>query len=188
MDLLYFSSNLHTSTIQNTFALFSCLKFPTIVSSSVHPTKQDITMSTVTPAHATTQLFTSDSPLCSTFILPQRIVDLSVRLQINFKIPTVSSGSIGQLQPVHSSKNYALTAAHQPKRPVWTRSNNYIRAPRTNTEQIRVLVAELNMIRSSKITRTLKPRESFRSRRQDAFIWGRPSPLREINNEASMDK
>lgn len=180
MDFLCSTSNVNTSSIQYFLTLFSCLK-KNIIPSTNKPPKCIITMSTITPAHTTTQLLISDT---QPIILPQRIIDLSMILQANSKITVSSSGFIGQIQPICSNKALSTkleaSAAHQPKRPIWTQSHAYIRGSRTNTSQLRILSTELNMIYASKITRSLKPRRSYLPRREDLFIWGKPSPLRKV--------
>ncbi|CEG72810.1 hypothetical protein RMATCC62417_08298 [Rhizopus microsporus] len=123
-------------------------------------------MSTITPAQTTTQLLVFNTQTSFNNTLPQKLIDLSMLLQAKSKIP------------VSSSDKRTLIAAHQPKRPIWTESHAYIRGSRTNTDQLRILSTELNMIRASKITRSLKPRRSFLSKRQDVFVWGKPSPLK----------
>ncbi|KAI9279594.1 hypothetical protein BY458DRAFT_431554 [Sporodiniella umbellata] len=129
-------------------------------------------MSTLTPAHTTTQLLLSDT---QPVLLPRQIIDLSMVLQNNSKIPVSSSGFVGQIRPYLRKE---IPAAQQPKRPTWTESHAYIRGSRTNTHQLRVLSMELNMIHACKITRSLKHRHSHLPRRKDTFVWGKPSPLR----------
>ncbi|CAO3694615.1 unnamed protein product [Rhizopus stolonifer] len=173
MNSLYLHNNIHTISLCRFLDFFSCLIRPKQTKKTAQCT---ITMSNVTPAYATTQLLVSNArPSLSTCTLPQRIIDLSTILQSNSKIP-VSSTGIGQIKPTYQKP--LLSAAHQPKQPVWTKSHIYMRGPRTNPDQLIMLSTELCMIRASKITRALKPRRSFLSRRQDVFIWGKPSPLR----------
>lgn len=143
--------------------------------------KRVITMATITPAYTTTQLLLSNTQPC---VLPQQIIDLSMLLQNNSKIPVCSTG-VGHLQPLTKTKHYMIPAekkdppaAQQPKRPAWTKSHAYLRGSRSNGDNLRILATEMNMIRASKITRTLKPRRPYLSRREDEFVWGASSSLR----------
>lgn len=175
MDILcLYNNNVHKSKYQDIYSLFSYLKKPIL---KVHSksSKCIITMSTITPAQTTTQLLVFNTQTSFNSTLPQKLIDLSMLLQAKSKIPVSSSGGIGQIKYIDKR---TLIAAHQPKRPIWTESHAYIRGSRTNTDQLRILSTELNMIRASKITRSLKPRRSFLSKRQDVFVWGKPSPLR----------
>ncbi|CEP19500.1 hypothetical protein [Parasitella parasitica] len=130
-------------------------------------------MATITPAQTTTQLLVSNSQPC---ILPQQqqpSINLSLLLQNN-------GSMIGPLQPSipDAIEKKDPPAAQQPKRPAWTESHAYLRGSRTNGSSLRILSTELNMIRASKITRSLKPRRSYLPKRQDDFVWGRSSSLR----------
>lgn len=111
------------------------------------------------------------------------MIDLSMLLQNNSKIP-VSSTGVGHLQPLNRNKSVILVekkdppAAQQPKRPAWTESHAYLRGSRINGDNLRILATEMNMIRASKITRSLKPRRPYSSKREDPFVWGKSTSLR----------
>ena len=77
----------------------------------------------------------------------------------------------------------------QQKEPAWSRTHSYVRDIRVNSAELRMLSAELNMIRDSKITRSLKNRR-YRVKREDAFIWGRRSCLRivRVGEHTNNDK
>jgi hypothetical protein len=157
--------------------------------------QKSVIMAAITPAHTTTQLLLSTShnkqeasAAAPTFILPQQVIDLSIILQNNSKIPVASSG-VGRLQPlnhmcssIEEDKKRDPPAAQQPKRPLWTESHAYLRGARTNGDQLRILATESNMIRALKITRSLKPRKTYVARRKDEFVWGNPSTLRITSN------
>ncbi|KAI8137699.1 hypothetical protein BJV82DRAFT_674500 [Fennellomyces sp. T-0311] len=65
----------------------------------------------------------------------------------------------------------------QQKKPSWSLTHSYVRDVRVNSAELRMLSAELNMIRDSKITRSLRSRR-YRGKREDDFVWGRRSCLR----------
>ncbi|KAI9244730.1 hypothetical protein EDC94DRAFT_629247 [Helicostylum pulchrum] len=182
MDPLFSYTNVHISSFNLLSCLFKKHQQHTVTMVSTQKPKKVITMATITPAYTTTQLLLSNTQPC---ILPQQIIDLSMLLQNNSKIPVCSTG-VGHLQPLNKSK-YVISpveekkdppAAHQPKRPAWTKSHAYLRGSRTNGDNLRIIAAEMNMIRASKITRTLKPRRPYLSRREDEFVWGASSSLR----------
>ncbi|OBZ84293.1 hypothetical protein A0J61_07649 [Choanephora cucurbitarum] len=66
---------------------------------------------------------------------------------------------------------------HSPKDAAMTQSHKHVRAARSNSNHLRMLVIETNMIRATKIVRPLKPRKSYLSSRKDVFVHGRPSSL-----------
>ncbi len=174
MDILYLYNNVHSSSI------FSLLFQKKKAIKQQQTKKLNIPMATISPAHTTTQLLISNT---EPYILPQQIIDLSMLLQNNSKIPVLSSTGVGPLKLLSSSCHTPLKeidppAAQQPKRPAWTESHAYLRGSRTNSNYFRIISTEVNMIRASKITRSLRPRRSYLSRRQDEFIWGNPSTLR----------
>lgn len=179
MDPLFSYNNVHISSFNILFSLFHKKHHHNSVSTS-KPKRSVITMAAITPAYTTTQLLLSNT---QPFILPQQIIDLSMILQNNSKIP-VSSTGVGHLQPLNKNKSVILVenkdppAAQQPKRPAWTESHAYLRGSRTNGDNLRILATEMNMIRASKITRSLKPRRPYSSRREDEFVWGKSTSLR----------
>lgn len=170
MDPLFSYTNVHTSSFNTLFSLFHKKHHV--------PTKKVITMATITPALTTTQLLISSTEPC----ILQQMIDLSMLLQNNSKIPVCSSG-VGHLQPLNkkdvmSVENKDPPAAQQPKRPAWTESHAYLRGSRTNGDNLRILATEMNMIRASKITRSLKPRRPYSHKREDPFVWGKSTSLR----------
>ncbi|KAI8639188.1 hypothetical protein BD408DRAFT_421826 [Parasitella parasitica] len=174
MDPLFSYINVHTNTLQ-LLSSFIFKKSSSVASiTNLNPIKSSsITMATITPAQTTTQLLLSNTQPC---ILPLRQkppIDLSLLLQNNCCM-------IGPLQPSipNAIEIKDPPAAQQPKRPAWTESHAYLRGSRTNGSTLRILSTELNMIRASKITRSLRPRRSCLSKRQDDFVWGRTSSLR----------
>ncbi|KAI9486994.1 MAG: hypothetical protein EXX96DRAFT_551455 [Benjaminiella poitrasii] len=152
--------------------------------------RANIAMANVTPAHTTTQLLLSNtkpSVLTQGSIINVTTITLLLNNHYHHHIPEAPlSLSInpyyGPSPLLRCEKAYILkaAAAQQPKRPVWTHSFAYLRGPRSNGDNLRKLVTELNMIRASKITRALKPRSSHLPCRKDNFIWGKASHLREI--------
>lgn len=193
MDLLYLYNNVHTSSNHIISSLIHiknqtnhCKLSPPLPSPTTATSKTAaITMAAITPAQTTTQLLVSNTQPCSsaiTFTLPEQMLTLSMLLQNNYKIPILSATGSGPLQPLFDKKreedNRDPPAALQPKRPAWTESHAYLRGSRTNGNNLRILSTEMNMIRASKITRSLKPRRPYLSRREDEFIWGKPSSLR----------
>ncbi|KAI9334863.1 hypothetical protein BD770DRAFT_402317 [Pilaira anomala] len=178
MDPLFSYTNVHTSS----FNILSCLfkSHQHKITVTTPKPKKDITMAAITPAQTTTFLLVYNT---EPYILPQQIIDLSMLLQSNSKIP-VSSTGVGHLQPLNKNKPVILVekkeppAAQQPKRPAWTESHAYLRGSRTNCNNLRIIASEMNMIRASKITRTLRPRRPYLSKREDEFAWGTSSSLR----------
>ncbi|KAI8053123.1 uncharacterized protein B0P05DRAFT_307115 [Gilbertella persicaria] len=164
MDPLISYSNVHSiMTFYTLSTLFKNKSLP------IANKANKITTSAITPAYTTTQLLIHNSQPCT---FPQRIIDLSILLQNNSKIP-ISSTGVGH-----------LTLKKSPKRPAWTESHAYIRGLRSNCNNLRMIVAEASMIRALKITRPLKPRRSYLHKRQDEFIWGKSSSLRDcVNNK-----
>lgn len=177
MDSLISYKDIHTSSLQLLSSLLKKCSY-TLSSSCSKKSCIHVTMSSVTPAYTTTQVLLSNTESC---ILPQRIIDLSMLLQSNTKNQIVSSNGVGPLQPRVSSGAIEETnppAAEQPKKPLWIQSHSYRRGARTNSDNLRILTAELNMMRALKITRSLKPRRPYAARRDDDFVWGRSSSLR----------
>ncbi|RCH78686.1 hypothetical protein CU098_003190, partial [Rhizopus stolonifer] len=179
MDPLISYSNVHSiMTFCTLSTLFKNKSLP------IANKANKITTSAITPAYTTTQLLIHNSQPCT---FPQRIIDLSILLQNNSKIP-ISSTGVGHLtlkKSVSTSKEKKDSPpAYQPKRPAWTESHAYIRGLRSNCNNLRMIVAEASMIRALKITRPLKPRRSYLHKRQDEFIWGKSSSLRDcVNNK-----
>ncbi|KAG2206989.1 hypothetical protein INT47_008458 [Mucor saturninus] len=172
MDPLFSYTNVHTSSFNILFSLF-------YKKHHAQSKPKTITMATITPALTTTQLLTPRTEPC---VLPQQMIDLSMLLQNNSKIPVCSSG-VGHLQPLNNknvmpAENKDPPAAQQPKRPAWTESHAYLRGSRTNGDNLRILATEINMIRASKITRSLKPRRPYSHKREDPFVWGKSTSLR----------
>lgn len=146
--------------------------------------KNSVILAAITPAQTTTQLLllshstpnTQQQQACLILPPPQKITDLSMLLQI-----PVSSSGVGHLEPLINKKELRgdPSAAQQPKRPAWTETHAYLRgSSRTNCDHLRILTTELNMIRASKITRSLRPRRAHIKKRKDEFVWGNPSSLR----------
>ncbi|KAI8370504.1 uncharacterized protein BYT42DRAFT_617050 [Radiomyces spectabilis] len=67
------------------------------------------------------------------------------------------------------------SAAFQ-KRPPWILTRDYTRDSRANSDSWRILSAELDMIRHSKLIKPLRNRR-YKHPRQDPFVWGRRSHL-----------
>lgn len=169
MDPLLSYNNVHSSSLQ-LLSSFIFKKSSSVASiTNVNSIKS--------PSSIATHLLaaTSNKP-CTLPQHPQASTELSLLLQNKY-------GMIGPLQPsvpdVIEKKD--PPAAEQPKRPAWTESHAYLRGKRSNAETLRILSAELNMIRASKITRSLRPRRTFSAKRQDEFVWGRSSSLRISN-------
>lgn len=68
----------------------------------------------------------------------------------------------------------------QQEAPMWTRTHCYVRDVRSNANEFRMLAAEINMVRASKITRPLRNRH-WLEKRPDTFVWGRKTCLRIVN-------
>lgn len=169
MDPLLSYNNVHSSSLQ-LLSSFIFKKSSSVASvTSVNSIKSSSSI-------ATHLLAATRNKPCTLPQHPQASIELSLLLQNKY-------GMIGPLQPsvpdVIEKKD--PPAAEQPKRPAWTESHAYLRGKRSNPETLRILSAELNMIRASKITRSLRPRRTFLAKRQDEFVWGRSSSLRISN-------
>ncbi|KAI7877248.1 hypothetical protein K492DRAFT_171833 [Lichtheimia hyalospora FSU 10163] len=68
----------------------------------------------------------------------------------------------------------------QQEAPMWTKTHCYVRDVRSNVNEFRMLAAEINMVRASKITRPLRNRH-WLGKRHDTFVWGRRTCLRIVN-------
>lgn len=68
----------------------------------------------------------------------------------------------------------------QQEAPRWTKTHSYVRDVRSNANEFRMLAAEINMVRASKITRPLRNRH-WLEKRHDTFVWGRRTCLRIVN-------
>ncbi|KAI8882433.1 hypothetical protein K501DRAFT_285838 [Backusella circina FSU 941] len=97
-------------------------------------------------------------------------------LKSTFKEETKEKQVMDEKMGLSLSSPPSLTALQ--KRPTWSQSHTYIRGLRSNSSMLRILTAEANMIRASKITGPLKPRKSYIPKREDEFVWGAPSKLR----------
>lgn len=178
MGSLITYKDIHTSSLQLLSSLLKQCSYTLSSSSSSNSPPIHVTMSTVTPAYTTTQVLFPNTESC---ILPQRIIDLSMLLQNSSSKNQVISNGIGPLRPKTMNKGFGKSeppAAEQPKKPLWIESHSYRRSARTNSDNLRILTAELNMMRALKITGSLKPRRSYLPKRNDEFLWGRPSSLR----------
>ena len=80
-----------------------------------------------------------------------------------------------------------MRAPAQQKQPSWTFTHSYVRDTRINSAELRMISAEQNMIRNSKITRPLKNRR-YQQRREDDFFWGQRSCLRIVHNVGEIHK
>ena len=66
-------------------------------------------------------------------------------------------------------------ALQQP--PLWSYTHAHVRDVRINSDELRMLAVEKTMMRRAKIVRPLRNRQ-FLTRRQDDFVWGVESSLR----------
>ncbi|KAI9246930.1 hypothetical protein BDA99DRAFT_414898, partial [Phascolomyces articulosus] len=81
----------------------------------------------------------------------------------------------------HIQKRLRQPKAAQQKQPLWTFTHSYVRDNRVNSSELRMVAAELDMIRNSKITRHLRNRR-YREKREDDFVWGQRSCLRIVHS------
>ncbi|KAL0085425.1 hypothetical protein J3Q64DRAFT_1743633 [Phycomyces blakesleeanus] len=78
-----------------------------------------------------------------------------------------------------NQRNQCHTPAAIQKRTPWSMLHVHVRETRANPDELRMLAAELSMIRQEKLTRPLKSRR-YRDERGDDFVWGRKSSLRNV--------
>jgi hypothetical protein len=175
MDPLFNFTDIHTSSFQLIYCLFKRKNKPD--SALVTDKRSNIVvMATVTPALTTTQLlFLPNIQPCISIHQQQSV---STILQNNSKIPLAAYDKLDPQLQIIIKKDSHPPAAIQPRRPAWTESHAYLRGTRTNTNHLRILCTELNMIRASKITRSLTPRRTYLQKRKDQFVWGASSSLR----------
>ncbi|KAI9031581.1 hypothetical protein CLU79DRAFT_729225 [Phycomyces nitens] len=82
-------------------------------------------------------------------------------------------------EPNVNQRNQCHTPAAIQKRTPWSMLHVHVRETRANPDELRMLAAELSMIRQEKLTRPLKSRR-YRDERGDDFVWGRKSCLRNV--------
>jgi hypothetical protein len=177
IDPLLSFSNVHTLSIH---VLLSLFKRPNLKSNT-----SNVTLATISPAYTTTQLLVHTTSPTANFISAKEMLNLSTipepsigshlsLLKSSFKEQVKEKQTMDEKTPLPSP---APLAALQ-KRPTWSQSHAYVRGVRSNSSMLRILVAEANMIRASKITGPLKPRKPYIPKREDEFVWGAPSKLR----------
>lgn len=171
MNTLFSYTDIHTSSFELISCLFKRRGKPIVADKS----SNICVMATITPAQTTTQL------LCLPNIQPclsiRKQQPVSSILQNNSKMPLAVYNKFNPLLQMNIKASEPPPAI-QPKRPAWTESHAYLRGTRTNTNHLRILCTERNMIRASKITRSLTPRRTYLQKRQDQFVWGASSSLR----------
>jgi hypothetical protein len=156
MNPLLTCTDIHTSSFQLIAYIFKKKSKPIVADKR----SNTISMATITPAQTTTQLLLlSNIQPC----ISHKQQSISTILQINSN--------------AYNKVRKDPPAAIQLK-PAWTESHAYLRGVRTNTNHLRILCTELNMIRASKITRSLTPRRTYLPKRKDQFVWGASSSLR----------
>ncbi|KAI8375202.1 hypothetical protein BD560DRAFT_327035 [Blakeslea trispora] len=153
-------------------------KYSRLHSNIVHGDQKytNIAQSAITPAYTTTQLLLSDVSPC---ILSRYKSNLLMLLECNnlrkvvHSVCKEKSNSIDKPKAPRANSNSKCSHRNSTR----TESHQHIRAARSNSNQLRILVIETNMIRATKIVCLLKPRRAYLSRRKDDFMWGRPSAL-----------
>lgn len=96
----------------------------------------------------------------------------------------ITSSSSSLFNHTSSHRNVTEAPPCQPQAqqeaPMWTKTHCYVRDVRSNASEFRMLAAEVNMVRASKITRPLRNRH-WLEKRPDTFVWGRKTCLRIVN-------